>query len=89
MALSLLAAVLISRRMQKNVTAPILEIARVARKVMDERDFSSRALKMTDDEIGVLVDAFNGMLAEIERVIGERVGVPKPRCRTANPACWR
>jgi len=72
MALSLLAAVLISRRMQRNVTAPILEIARVARKVMDERDFGSRALKMTDDEIGVLVDAFNGMLAEIEGVIGER-----------------
>lgn len=72
MALSLLAAVMISRRMQRNVTGPVLEIARVARKVMGERDFTSRAMKMTDDEIGVLVDAFNGMLAEIEQVIGER-----------------
>ncbi len=72
MALSLFAAVLVSRRMQQSVTRPILEVAGVARKVMDGRDFTSRATKMTDDEIGVLVDAFNGMLAEIDSVIGER-----------------
>ncbi len=71
-AFSLAIAYLASRRMQRNVTAPILAIASVARDVMDERDFSSRATKTSDDEIGVLVDAFNGMLAEIEQVIGER-----------------
>ncbi|MGH8130397.1 MAG: sensor histidine kinase [Steroidobacteraceae bacterium] len=70
--LSLPAAATIARRMQQKVTHPILEIASVARKVMDERDFSSRATKTTDDEIGVLVDAFNNMLAEIDHVIGER-----------------
>jgi light-regulated signal transduction histidine kinase (bacteriophytochrome) len=32
---------------------------------VDERDFSARASRTTDDEIGVLVDAFNGMLSEI------------------------
>ncbi len=72
MTLSLILALLISRRMQASVTRPILDIARVARRVMDERDFSSRASRSSDDEIGVLVDAFNGMLAEIERVIRER-----------------
>lgn len=72
MLLSLLAAVLIARRLQRRVTRPILEVADVARKVMDKRDFGSRATKTTDDEIGVLVDAFNGMLAEIEHVMGER-----------------
>jgi signal transduction histidine kinase len=71
MALSLLAAVLISRQLQKIVTRPILDIASVARGVMEHRDFSSRAQKTTDDEIGVLVDAFNGMLSEI----GERTQV--------------
>ncbi|HEY5566446.1 MAG TPA: ATP-binding protein [Gammaproteobacteria bacterium] len=63
--LSLLAAVLISRQLQKSVTGPIREITSVARKVVDDRDFSARASRTTDDEIGVLVDAFNGMLSEI------------------------
>jgi signal transduction histidine kinase len=72
MAFSLLAAFLASQRMQRIVTGPILEIARVARDVMDRRDFSSRATQASDDEIGVLVTAFNGMLAEIERVMGEQ-----------------
>jgi signal transduction histidine kinase len=65
MALSLVAAWLISLRLQQNVTRPILEVSSVARKVMEERDFTLTAAKTTDDEIGVLVDAFNGMLAEI------------------------
>jgi signal transduction histidine kinase len=72
MALSLLLAYLVSRRLQSKVTAPILDVARVARDVMDKRDFTSRVLKSSDDEIGVLVDAFNGMMAEIDRVIRER-----------------
>jgi signal transduction histidine kinase len=66
MALSLLAAVLISRTLQKRVTQPILDITTVARNVVEGRDFSSRAARTTDDEIGVLVDAFNGMLTEID-----------------------
>ena len=69
MVISLLAAVLIARRMQQSVTRPILEIAGVAKHVMESRDFSPRAARTTDDEIGTLVDAFNGMLAEIERGI--------------------
>jgi signal transduction histidine kinase len=72
LAASLAAAYLVSRRMQQSVTRPLLEVASVARKVMDQRDFSLRATRTTEDEIGVLVDSFNGMLAEIEFVIGER-----------------
>ena len=72
MFLALAAAVAISSRMQRKVTRPILEVTTVARGVVERRDFSSRATKSTDDEIGVLVDAFNGMLAEIEHVMGER-----------------
>jgi signal transduction histidine kinase len=72
MAFSLLAAFLVSQRVQRIVTAPILEIARVARDVMDRRDFSARAEQASDDEIGVLAQAFNGMLTEIERAMGER-----------------
>jgi signal transduction histidine kinase len=53
--------------LQRGVTAPILEVARVAREVMTRRDYALRARKTSDDEIGELVDAFNGMLAESGR----------------------
>jgi signal transduction histidine kinase len=56
--------------LQKNITQPILDISGVARKVVEHRDFSLRAVKSTDDEIGALVDAFNDLLAEI----GQRTG---------------
>ena len=66
MALSLLTAVAISRKLQQSVTQPIAAITTVARHVMEKREFTQRAEKTTDDEIGVLVDAFNGMLGEID-----------------------
>ena len=66
-ALSLLVAVLISAWLQAALTKPILETAAVARQVMERRDFSLRASKTTEDEVGQLVDAFNDMLAEIGR----------------------
>ena len=66
MALSLLTAVAISRKLQQSVTQPIAAITTVARHVMEKREFTQRAEKTTDDEIGLLVDAFNGMLGEID-----------------------
>ena len=64
---SLLLAGLVSIWLQRGVTTPILEVARVAREVMQRRDYGLRAKKTSDDEIGELVDAFNGMLAEAGR----------------------
>jgi signal transduction histidine kinase len=64
---SLVVATLLSGWLQDAITAPILEVAHVSREVMDKRDYSLRARKTTEDEIGELVDAFNAMLAEIGR----------------------
>ena len=68
---AMLIAFLLSVRLQKIVTAPILAIAEITRDVVAQRDYSRRAAKMSDDEVGMLVDSFNSMLAEIERRTGE------------------
>ena len=67
MAVSLAFAALMSGWLQSAITQPILEVANVARDVMETRDMSKRVRKTTEDEIGELVDAFNAMLAEAGR----------------------
>lgn len=65
-AAALLLSLLLSLWLQRVVTQPIQEISELARHVVDQRDYSVRAKKLSDDEIGYLVEAFNDMLAEIE-----------------------
>ncbi len=60
-------ALLVAIWLRGAVTKPIFAVTNVARQVMQSRDFSLRAKKFTEDEIGVLVDAFNDMLSEVER----------------------
>jgi signal transduction histidine kinase len=62
---SLAAAVAFATLLQKRITRPIVAVAETAHRVIDTRDFSLRVDKSTTDEIGDLVDAFNGMLSEI------------------------
>ena len=64
---SLAFALLLSAGLQRAITRPILAVTDVARQVIERRDFSLRVAKTTHDEIGVLVDAFNAMLAEVGR----------------------
>ena len=60
-------AFLVMARLERVVTRPLFAIAGIAREVVAQRNYSRRAEKMSDDEIGTLVDSFNDMLAEIER----------------------
>ena len=69
--LAMLVAFLLSVRLQRVVTEPLLAIAGIAREVVQQRNYSRRAEKISDDEVGVLVESFNDMLAEIERRTGE------------------
>jgi two-component system, sensor histidine kinase len=67
MAAALVIAALVARRMQAGITQPLASVTKVAREVMQRRDFSLRVPDQHSGEIGVLVDAFNDMLAEIGR----------------------
>jgi len=61
-----LVAVLVAVRMQRRISEPILNLAEVARLVAHTKDFESRIVKTSNDEIGVLVDSFNDMLSNIQ-----------------------
>ena len=64
--ISLLLALLLSSRLQHLVSEPILKLAETARRVSIEQDYGLRAEKLSSDEIGSLVDDFNGMLSQIQ-----------------------
>ncbi|MBX3621681.1 MAG: response regulator [Rhizobacter sp.] len=61
----------LSLRLQRVVTRPVLAIARVAREVIERRDYSRRVQKLSDDEVGTLAESFNDMMAEVERRVQE------------------
>jgi signal transduction histidine kinase len=65
-AVSFILAYLLSRRLQKEISTPILKLAETAKAVSDRKDYSVRASKLSEDEIGLLTEAFNHMLSRIE-----------------------
>jgi PAS domain S-box-containing protein len=64
--LTSLAAFLISNRIQGLISSPILPLAEVARAVSSQKQYSMRAPKQGNDEVGMLIDSFNDMLEQIQ-----------------------
>lgn len=64
--ISLLAALVLSSRLQRVLSNPILHLARIARSVAEEKNYSLRAQKQSSDELGQLIENFNEMLAQIQ-----------------------
>src|SRR5918999_3251946 len=62
---SFLVAYLLSRALQRQISRPVLALAETARAISDRRDYSVRAIKHSQDELGLLTDAFNQMLTQI------------------------
>ncbi len=61
-----LVALLLATRLQTIISGPIVELAKTAALVATGRNYSVRAVKQGDDEVGRLVDGFNSMLGQIE-----------------------
>jgi signal transduction histidine kinase/DNA-binding response OmpR family regulator len=53
--------------LQGIIVRPINHLASAAKIVSEEKKYSTRAVKIAQDDFGQLTDAFNGMLSEIER----------------------
>ncbi|MET0009175.1 MAG: ATP-binding protein [Candidatus Thiodiazotropha sp. 6PLUC4] len=64
--LSMLFALLLSNYFQKFVSVPVRQLLTTMGAVTSERDFSKRAKRISNDELGTLVDEFNVMLDKIE-----------------------
>ena len=64
---SLAVAFLLSTRLQRVVSGPIQELADTALSVSTQENYSIRATKRGNDEIGLLIDQFNNMLGRIQQ----------------------
>lgn len=63
---SWLVAIAASAPLQRMIATPLLELAALASDIGRRRDYSVRARRRGEDEMGRLVDAFNDMLEEIQ-----------------------
>jgi PAS domain S-box-containing protein len=63
---SSLLAFLLSSRLREIIAAPISHLVRATTSVSQTGDYSTRAEKLSGDELGLLVDRFNEMLAGIQ-----------------------
>ena len=63
---SLLASFLLASRLQKLISGPIVELANITRTVSVAKDYTIRAVRRSNDEVGELIDGFNTMLSEIQ-----------------------
>jgi len=66
MIIGLIAALLAASWLHRVVSRPMESMATVAQAIVEKRDYSFRAEKMTDDEVGVVIDAFNKMLDDVQ-----------------------
>ena len=64
--IALLTSFLLTLPLLNRVARPITLLAKTAQKISRKHDYSLRAIKYSQDEIGILVDSFNGMLDTIE-----------------------
>lgn len=73
---------LLSFVLQRAVSQPILTLATVSQRVASAHDYTVRAVKQGDDELGVLCDSFNAMLQQIEQKEAELEQTVRERDRT-------
>jgi two-component system sensor histidine kinase/response regulator len=64
---SWLVALLLASRLQRLISAPILDLVESARTVSETHDYSIRAAISSNDELGLLTGEFNEMLQRIQQ----------------------
>jgi signal transduction histidine kinase len=67
---SSLVALVVSVIIERKITQPLFHLVQTARTVSAKKDYSIRAMTESNDEMGVLVEAFNEMLTQIQQQAG-------------------
>jgi signal transduction histidine kinase/FixJ family two-component response regulator len=65
--LSALLALLVSSKLQKVISGPIMQLENTMKMVSEKKNYELRAVKTYSDEIGSLIDGFNAMLSDIQQ----------------------
>jgi len=66
-AFAILLASIITRSLQGIIAHPLTNLADLARRIAGDGDFTIRARKNSEDEIGQLIEGFNHMLDQIQQ----------------------
>src|SRR5215208_2636677 len=64
-ALAMAIGLMISFRLQRSITAPLVALTRTMAAVRESHDYRATVEVKSDDEIGILASSFNGMIGEI------------------------
>jgi methyl-accepting chemotaxis protein len=84
---------LVSHRLVRLNTEPILQLAAVAGKVSADKNYALRGISQGDDEVGALVSSFNQMLEQIplrRRMLPQRGNSEEPDWGSPSQrASWR
>jgi len=67
MAVAFGVAYIISSRLQGHIADPILHLSEIMKEVSNKQTYSIRAVRESDDEVGMLYDGFNQMLSDIQQ----------------------
>ena len=65
--LALVIAYFVATKLQGIISNPILQLAEIAQTVSKQKEYSVRALKHSNDEVGLLIESFNEMLNQIQQ----------------------
>ena len=65
--IALATGLLVAARLQREITAPLLNLATAMERIRRSHDFTAKVEATTSDEVGQLVEGFNETLAEIRK----------------------
>jgi signal transduction histidine kinase/ActR/RegA family two-component response regulator len=60
-----LVSFILANQFQKPISQPILDLAKLTRKISEEGNYNTKLKRKSNDEIGILYDDFNNMLEQI------------------------
>jgi signal transduction histidine kinase/DNA-binding response OmpR family regulator/HPt (histidine-containing phosphotransfer) domain-containing protein len=66
LAAAMLMALVLARRLRRSISDPIGKLINAAQKVSASQNYTLRIAHNRTDELGVLIDSFNNMLAQVE-----------------------